>query len=369
MSQLENEWLVRFDSAIEFKRHEETDEGYLKVFGVAAKTGVMEYVNEDGSPRLELVDDKTLAESYKDLEHQPIVVEHPHVPGRMLNADNVLNYQKGEVIESAFNEDTGENEVVLLIRDARTIDKVKSKELLGLSPGYKLQRKPAPDGAGYHYVQRRRKYNHLALTKTPRRGKDTSIRLDSAENAIQPETEMPKEKEGENQPNVEVPNLDGLEGKVDALAATVASLADTVQALVPDEPAEPADEGENTDADERLQWFNERTKALAVAEELDVEVDANVDSNADIKRKVVEAHLGEENFDSEASDGYVDGVFAYVQKDSKEKREEKGSLDSLGASFQLPNPGFKPGVADNKPKFADPTALEHGRAPRNTQEG
>lgn len=367
-------WFVRVDSAIQFKKWEKTEEGYLKVFGVAAKVGLIEYTNEDGSPRVELIDDETLAEAAPDLVHQPIVEEHPAVPGGLLDASNVTNYQVGEVIHSEYNEDTGENEVRLLIRNQRTIKKVESGELRGLSPGYKLLRVPAKPGTGFDYVQRKRKYNHLALTKRPRRGEETSIRLDSADNVIiestQPETGMPKEKSEGGEAGV---NVDALADQVAKMQESIEALTDTVLELVPDADPEPntdADPDPAAEHDAKLAWFDERKKALAVAEDLDVNVDSKA-TNEEIKTAIVAAQMGDEfNADSASADGYIDAAFTFVQKEAEKAAEEASQLDSFGDSFQ-----FQPASKKNRNKrsFVDPTALEHGRRRSkrnsNSQEG
>lgn len=371
-------WKVRYDSAIEFKTWEDTPEGYLRVRGTAAATGTMEYKNPDGSPRRELVPPETLAESAPKLKNTPIVVEHPlHLPRGLVDATNVKNYQVGEVIESNFDAETGQNDVELIIRDAKVVAQVKARKLTGLSPGYELNREPAPVGSDYEFIQRDRRYNHLALTKTPRGGSRTVIHLDSADNVTtEPFTENRMDPAEDTKPETKPQGvgLDALVGKIDAFIASTNQRFTALEAPPAPEPAPEV----NVDADEaEIAAFKRRAQALAVAEQLEVEFDANTESTDAIRRKIVAAHLGE-SFDSDATDGYIDAAFAFVQKDADAKatKRTESSWDAIGSAFGEtgagdPNKrstGFDARRGDDDRKFVpvDPTRLEHERG-RNTK--
>jgi hypothetical protein len=375
--------LVRFDSAIEFKTWSDTPEGYLKIRGTASAAGVMVYRNHDGSPRRELLTPEELEASAPLLRNVPLVDEHPfELPKGFVDSQTVKNYQVGEVVGASFDAATNKLEVELIVRDARTVAKIKARRLRGLSPGYEVDREPASH-TDYEFIQRNRRYNHLALTKAPR-NEAAVIHLDSAENAIllPNQTEKPVEDEkdenqpapGTNKPDGGV-NLDSLVGRMDAFVATATAVLTALQAqntpapapakTAPTDPAHDAVAAEVAAAESRI-------RALEVAKSLGVDVDRKTESTSAIRRKIVESQLGE-NFDSTAADGYIDAAFAFVSSQTAKQAASGNSFDALGAafagSFPAPSDPKKRSTGfDSVPEFkaVDPTALAHGQGRLNS---
>jgi hypothetical protein len=372
---------VRFDSAIEFKTWSDTPEGYLKIRGTASAAGVMVYRNHDGSPRRELLTTAELEASVPLIRNIPLVDEHPfELPRGFVDSQTVKNYQVGEVVGASFDAATGRLDVELIVRDARVVAKVKARQLRGLSPGYEVDREPASH-ADYEFIQRNRRYNHLALTKAPR-NEAAVIHLDSAENAIllPNQTEKPVEDEkdenqpapGANKPDGGV-NLDSLVGRMDAFVATATAVLTALQAQNTPAPTQtpPADPAHDAVAAE-VAAAESRIQALEVANSLGVDVDRKTESTSAIRRKIVESQLGE-NFDSTAADGYIDAAFAFVSAQTAKQAASGNSFDALGAafagSFPAPSDPKKRSTGfDSVPEFkaVDPTALAHGRAPLNS---
>lgn len=377
---------IRFDSAIEFKTWTDTPEGYLEINATAATVGVMSYRNHDGSPRREFVPPEELEASVRRIKNIPLVDEHPfELPKGFVDSKTIKHYQVGEVVDASFDSKTGRLNVRLIVRDERVVAKVKARKLRGVSPGYEVDREPT-QGADYEFIQRNRRYNHLALTKAPRNA-ESVIHLDSDENAV-PHT-IPTEKnpmeddeKNENQPSKgekpggEGVNLDSLAGKMDAFVGTATKVLQELRAQTAPEPAPAPEPAAFDSVQAEVAATEARIATLEVAKNLGVEVDRKTESTSDIRRKIVASQLGE-SFDSDAADGYVDAAFAFLSTQATKKQETKNSFDSFGASFDFPTPsdpskrstGFDSDLGDLD-FVVDPTALAHGHAPatRNAEE-
>lgn len=160
-----------------------TDEGFLLVTADFAKPGVMAYRHADGSVTRELLPEEELhdADSLATLALKPVTLEHPRrnvTPET--HADTSVG-STGEIIEVV--REGGYARVKLVVRDREAIDAVRGGKV-EVSPGYRVQLDSTPGvhpvyGA-YDAVQRRRRYNHLALVDQARGGPDIRLHLDSA---------------------------------------------------------------------------------------------------------------------------------------------------------------------------------------------
>ncbi len=155
--------------------------GWLRVEGRSARTGILEYDNPDGTLRRELVlpEDLFDKDSLDSARMVPVVNTHP--PVGLLDAATAKIHQVGSVGEN-FRADGDYLVAPLLITDGATVQAVESGRS-ELSWGYDCQLDP-PDPAlaakwGNHDgIQRARKYNHLAVVDKARAGDDARIRLD-----------------------------------------------------------------------------------------------------------------------------------------------------------------------------------------------
>lgn len=157
--------------------------GYLRIDGVAARTGVLTYLLPDGSVRREYVPPETLfdEDSLASLTGSPVTIEHPGI----LNADNAAEYSRGSVPSA---KPAGEHlQVGVVVTGADAIKAIQTGKRQ-LSPGYKADLDFTPgefDGVKYDAVQTRRVYNHLAIVQSARGGAECRLHLDGVNCAVE----------------------------------------------------------------------------------------------------------------------------------------------------------------------------------------
>lgn len=160
-----------------------TDEGYLILRGYAAKPGVMEYRQADGSVIRELVLPEDLHDpaSLDTLRGKPTTLEHP---AEDVTPDNVHRYGTGDVPDVRVDPQNGYLDVETVIRRRDAIQAYDSGEKVELSPGYWVLSEDSPgvhpEYGPYDRIQRSRRYNHLAQVSRARGGPDIRLRTDSA---------------------------------------------------------------------------------------------------------------------------------------------------------------------------------------------
>jgi len=159
--------------------------------GRAAKAGVLTYTDAAGKPVRELVPDEELSdpESLGTLGRATVTLEHPRPLGTMIDPANVGTFGVGDLDgEVSYDAEGGYVIVSLCVRRADAIDAIRSGKV-ELSAGYKMTIDPTPGVhpifGSYDAVQRRRRYNHVAITDTGRAGHDVRLRVDGAGNQIQ----------------------------------------------------------------------------------------------------------------------------------------------------------------------------------------
>lgn len=161
---------------IEIKRKERTPDGFLDLWGVAAAVGVLPYPEHGFSA---YVPAQTLRDAAASLVGQPVTIEHPEDG---VTPDNARHVTVGTVLESVFDEETGESRVHIRLYDAEAIRAVESGEKAPLSPGYDVSWRDATDAEKAEHnaekVQAGRVYNHLALVEAARGGERTRLNTD-----------------------------------------------------------------------------------------------------------------------------------------------------------------------------------------------
>lgn len=174
----------RGDSMIEYREdfggaiESHIDEnGYLRITGVAARTGILTYMLPGGGMRRELVPAETLfaEDSVSTLSGSPVTVEHPGV----LTAETAQQYSRGSVPAAKADGDKLKVDVVVTAQDA--IDTIQAGKRQ-LSPGYRAELDFTPgeyEGQRYDAVQVKRVYNHLAIVQSARGGSECRLHLDS----------------------------------------------------------------------------------------------------------------------------------------------------------------------------------------------
>ncbi|MGL5108106.1 MAG: DUF2213 domain-containing protein [Vibrio ordalii] len=151
-----------------------TEEGFLKVSGRAAKTGIQEYYAHE----LELTDrepdavvkvmrfdgdvfKQSALDSYIGCD---LTIEHPD---EFVNSETFKSESVG-LVTSAVRD--GDFVLVdMIVKDQGAIDAIHGGKV-ELSTGYECNYEPAPQGAGYDFIQRDIRVNHLAITDKARGG-------------------------------------------------------------------------------------------------------------------------------------------------------------------------------------------------------
>lgn len=157
------------------------DNGYLRIDGVVAHVGILEYMDDDGTVIREFVPEETLfdEESLKSLAGAPVTLQHPPV---MVTPSNYKEYSQGSV--NGMPKRDGDNLVAsMLVIGNEALHAVEYDGVSELSPGYSVDLDETPgewQGQKYDRVQRNRRYNHQAIVDAARGGSVCSLRFDGA---------------------------------------------------------------------------------------------------------------------------------------------------------------------------------------------
>ena len=154
---------------------------------VFSRVGVFKYVQPDGSvireyrPPDEVLD----AESVESLKGVPVTFQHPE--GTMVTPENFRDYARGFVHRDTLAANASEIKGDVQIDDAELLTEVDAG-LRQISPGYFCETDVtpgvSPEGEPFDVVQRKIRYNHVALVKKGRQGDAVSLRLDSAGDCV-----------------------------------------------------------------------------------------------------------------------------------------------------------------------------------------
>lgn len=165
-------------------RREWTDQGYLRVPGRVARTGVQHYLASE----LQLTDRKPdeivgvyrppaevfSADSLSSYEDVDVTLDHPP---NLVDAASYKQHAVGHTTDAARQED---NHVVvdLIIKDQDAIKAVESGKA-SLSAGYEAVYEYAPgkteDGQPYEFIQKDIRINHVALVDKGRAGNEARL--------------------------------------------------------------------------------------------------------------------------------------------------------------------------------------------------
>ena len=201
---------------------ETTDEGYLRVWCRAARTGTQLYKRADGSQVREYrpPEEVSSPESLSTFGMKPATWGHPPV---LLDSANTKQFQVG-YSGSQVRYNDGFVEVALVVTDQDAIEKIKRKDATEVSAGYKVDFDPTPgitpEGESYEGVQRNIRVNHIAIVPRGRAGPEVRLLMDrmdaadavSFDPALQPCTPA--------SPVMATVKLDGLEIDLPAEAAS-----------------------------------------------------------------------------------------------------------------------------------------------------
>jgi len=169
-----------------------TDEGFLRVPGRAAKTGIQEYLacelGLDGDPMRvikvmrpedEVFNDESLA-SYIGTD---VTIEHPD---KFVDSNVYSSLSKGPVLSAIRDGDFVKVDMIVKSQDA--IDAINAGKV-ELSAGYSATYEKAQEGADYDFIQRNIRINHVALVDKARAGQQARL---FDKQTIKPEKTMEK---------------------------------------------------------------------------------------------------------------------------------------------------------------------------------
>ncbi|WMN54830.1 DUF2213 domain-containing protein [Vibrio fluvialis] len=156
-----------------------TPEGFLRVSGRAAKTGIQEYLAcelelTDREPNavvrvMRFADDVFKQSALNSYIGVDITIEHPET---FVSSETFKNSSVGLV--TAAKRDGDFVLVDMIVKDQSAIDAIHSGKV-ELSAGYQCHYEQAPQGARYDFIQRDIRVNHLAITNSARGG--SQVRL------------------------------------------------------------------------------------------------------------------------------------------------------------------------------------------------
>ena len=206
-------------------KSETTEEGYLRVWCKAARTGTQLYRRSDGSQVREYRPPEEVGapESLSSFGMTPVTMTHPPV---LLDSKNTKEFQVG-YSGSKVSFSDGFVEVALVVTDQSVIDKIKRGQAREVSAGYKVDYDPTPgqteDGEEFDGVQRNIRVNHIAIVPRGRAGPEVKLLMDRMDAAdavsYEPEPEPPAFQQTPSRPMASI-KLDGLELELPAESAS-----------------------------------------------------------------------------------------------------------------------------------------------------
>ncbi|CAM0010001.1 head maturation protease [Vibrio phage K367 g1] len=178
-------------STFKITEREYMDNGFLKVPGRVARTGIQEYLacelGLDGDPMRiikvmrpeeEVFNDASLS-SYNGVD---VTIEHP---SKFVDTATYNQISKGTTLDAVKDGDFVRANIIVKAKDA--IEAVESGKVQ-LSAGYSASYDEAPADADYDYIQRKIRINHVALVDRARAGNQARL----FDNQPQPEKIMKK---------------------------------------------------------------------------------------------------------------------------------------------------------------------------------
>ncbi len=313
--------MYRYDR-VPFKA-QKTAEGFIRDKPVIGRTGILRYLNADGSERLEYrpPEEAFSPDSLATLKGVPVTVGHHG----LVTSDDIEHQQAiGTVLDAG--EKDGNNIVANMVLYRLPTD---AREL---SCGYTLDLDETPgttpDGEHYDAVQRNIRYNHVAVVRRGRAGV-ARLNMDGDQEPIEDEKKESIMKirldnglEYEAVPEVAA-YIDQLrkdaadhKTKMDKLQAKYDASLDDNKKLKEDAAKAKDDAKKNFDAAVKV-----RVAILKKADEFGIEKADEMD-DMDIKKAIIKSVRGDSvNLDDKSAD-YIDAAFDMVKDDAKRPVEK-----------------------------------------------
>ena len=353
VSQSRLDW---YQDAINYETNpaEKTAEGFLIARAPVTSIGVFSYRNPDGSERreLRLPEEVFAEESLASLKMKPLTLLHPD---EKVTPENVGKLSVGSV-GSDVTSDSYRVYVSLTATKKDAVDAVENGSARSLSCGYDCDIEWTSGtwmGMKYDCIQRKIRYNHVALVPVPRAGDGNAIRMDSAgtptlpdmnkhENNTNQEDKMDKihldgaDYQAEPQViaayNKAVDRADGLEKELEKARNDAKEQLDKLTAAKSTVEAERDSIKERLDAMEKEmpgkieKAIKDRLELVGKATAAGVEVKADM-ADADIKKAVISKVFPSANLDGK-DEAYIAARFDCACELSATKGDEKSRKDA-----------------------------------------
>lgn len=188
------------------------DNGWVKVDGYIARSGLLEYTRADGTKWVEYrpPEEAFRADVLESFSLVPLTNNHP--PTGLLDAENTKLFQVGTV--EMPHQDGDKVRAKILVTDSAVVNQMAAGKV-ELSCGYVCDldfEAGEVDGQRYDAVQRNVRGNHVALVHAGRAGPEVRVRMDNADAEV-----IPSEPKGTV--TMQKINLDGVEYEVPETAA------------------------------------------------------------------------------------------------------------------------------------------------------
>lgn len=335
---------MTLDEAFKPTSRTRTPEGYLCVKGIAARTGVYQYV----STELDLPGPARIVNVYRPPEE----VFAPESMASYIDKDVTNDHPSDLVNSTTFREVSvghvrgverdGDNLIVdMIIKDQSAIDEIESGKA-ELSPGYTAEyvEEPgqAPDGTLYELVQRDIKINHNAVVNAARAGKVARI-FDHKPKGV-PMAQRKVFLDSKTSRSITVD---------EEVALVVEDAIGTLQKTL-DEANERADKAEaaKDEAEEKVAEAKKSTSDAAIGERVKLTLDTiasaskivkNFDSKGlvsplEIKRAAL-AQLKPTRDWAGKSEAYITAAYDSAEEDAKETTDEDDEDDKRSTNDSL----------------------------------
>ncbi len=351
-SQVRQDW---YEDAIDWETRpaEKTAEGFLIARAPLTSVGVFLYRNDDGSPRreLRLPEEVFDPDSLASLHMKPLTLLHPK--GGKVTPENIEKLQVGTVGTDISN-DSYRVYGSLSATRSDGVQAVEDGSARSLSCGYTCDIEWTSGtwlGMPYDCIQRKIRYNHVALVPTTRAGDGNAIRMDGAG---VPDPKSFEQHNQEERMNLKTIRLDGADfqaepqviaaldkeqKRADGLEKELNQVrADGKKALDEAITAKSTAEAERETFKERLDAMEKempnkisaavqsRLDLVGKAQKAGVEV-RNDMADADIKKAVVLKKFPKANFEGQA-DSYLNARFDAACEVSEEDAEKQSRQDA-----------------------------------------
>lgn len=313
---------------------ETTPQGGIRVAAAITRSGVLSYVQPDGTvvkeyrPATEVFS----KDSKASLRDAPVTLDHPP---ENLKPRNFKKYTAGH-LAGDVSEDGNKLAATLCVQDSAAIEAIEGG-WRDVSCGYHCDVDETPgvtaDGEQYDRVQRNIRYNHVAIVQHGRAGKEVGLRLDSAGNQTQGDRMNEKiEIIGGVEHTVGTPaHKDAVTRRDTATNEGLAKIADLEAKLLAEKTRADSAEKNLVAVKERARELlspksldravAQRTAVIARAKQLAPELKTDGLTNAEIRSAVVKAARPEIRLDGRDAE-FVKGVFRTLEQSGTAKKSD-----------------------------------------------